>query len=514
MIRPSLALLACLLVPVASAEDAPAPVASLSLTILHTNDIHGQVLPPAKGPGGLVALGRTIRQERDRARARGDAVLLLDAGDIFKGTPEGDLTNGQSVMAWMNHVGYDAMAIGNHEFDHGLDVVAKLCEAAKFPVLGANVTDGKGGPRPAWLGLGDASVGPNLRGCAIVRTLESKGGGKARVGVVGLTTSHMREVTLAGVTGPLEFADEVEVLTQVLDALGPVDLVVLVDHCGLDADREIAAALPGRIDVIVGGHSHTRLPEGKRAGSTLITQTGSRSAALGVVRVQLGPAASGARAVTSDAGLVAAGDDLEAALAPWIEEVGKKADREVGHVTVDLKRAGEGSTLLGNLHVDLMRAATGADLAFHNRTGIRADIGHGAVRWRDVYGVAPFGNTVSTLRMTGADVRALLEGMLGKSSMFLEVGGAIVLVDRSRPEGERVVECAVGGAPLDPAKVYLVATNNFLAPGGDGHVAFTRGTELKDTGKVLLDLLLEHFAAHDPWDPGALEERLLFRREK
>ncbi len=515
-----LAVLLVLAAPPARAQDASAGGAAavtsdgaLALTILHTNDLHGQVLEPSRRPGGLVALGRALRQERDRARERGDAVLVLDAGDLFKGTPEGDLTDGEVMVAWMNHLGYDAAAIGNHEFDHGVGVTERLARAARFPFLGANIRT-PDGDVPAWLGLpgdrGGERLAEALRGCAVVRTLTSRAG-QARVAIIGLTTSAMTQVTLKGVTGDLQFPDEAETLARVLEYLPAVDLVVLVTHCGLSVDRALAGRFEGKVDVIVGGHSHTRLPEGERQGSVLVCQTGSRTEALGRVRVTLTPAGPDApRRVVAAADLVVPGDDIEAVLVPFVERVKERVDIRVGALARDLNRApGFESSALGNLHVDVMREATGADVAFHNKTGIRADIPAGEVKVRHLYQVAPFGNTVVTLRLKGTDLHDLVAGMLGSTSRLLEVSGAVVTCDPTAPEADRLVDVVVGGEPLDPDRVYVVATNNFLAGGGDGHVAFTRGEEVLDTGAILLDLLRRHFEANDPFDPGEVERRIV-----
>ncbi len=499
--------------PGGRAQETPREGA-LSLTILHTNDMHGQVLDPGRRPGGLVALGRAIRQERERALERGDAVLVVDAGDLFKGTPEGDLTDGEVMVAWMNHVGYDVAAVGNHEFDHGVAVTERLVRTARFPFLGANIRLADGAV-PGWLGLhqGARSGEPlddALRGCAVVRTLTSRGG-RARVAIIGMTTSAMKEVTLRGVTGDLDFPDEAATLERVFEHLPPVDLVVLITHCGLATDRALAGRFQGKIDVIVGGHSHTRLPEGDRQGSVLVCQTGSRTEALGRVRVALSAATDAApRKVEATADLVAPGDDLEAVLAPYVERVKERVDIRLGALARDLNRAsGFESSALGNLHVDLMREATGADVAFHNKTGIRADIPAGEVKVRHLYQVAPFGNTVVKMRLKGSDLRDLFAGMLASTARLLEVSGAVVTCDPEAPEAERLVDVHIGGEPLDPERTYLVATNNFLAGGGDGHVAFTRGEDVFDTGVILLDLLREHFVSHDPFDPGEVEQRIL-----
>ncbi|MCO5166885.1 MAG: bifunctional metallophosphatase/5'-nucleotidase [Planctomycetes bacterium] len=487
---------------------------ALRLTVLHTNDLHGQVLEPPRRPGGLVALGRAIRQERDRARERGDAVLLLDAGDLFKGTPEGDLTDGEVMVAWMNHMGYDAAVVGNHEFDHGVDVAARLCWGADFPFLGANIRQ-PDGARPEWLGLPGARLGEPLhealRGAAVVRTLASAAG-RARVALVGLTTSAMKDVTLKGVTGDLEFPDEAATLDRVLELLPPVDLVVLITHCGLTTDRALARRFQGKVDLIIGGHSHTRLPSGDRQGAVLVCQTGSRGEALGRVRVEVTPAQGGSpRKVVAEADLLPTGDELPGVLAPYIEKVKEKVGARVGTLTRDLERGrGFEPSGLGNLHVDAMRRATGVDVALHNRTGIRADIPAGEVQVRHLYEVAPFGNTVVTLLLSGKDLLELFSGMLGSPSRVLEVSGAVITFDPEAPVGQRLVEVTIGGKPLDPDRTYKVATNNFLAAGGDGHAVFTRGADVRDTGVILLDLLLAHFREREgPFDPGVPEQRLV-----
>lgn len=506
------ALLVVLSVEAPASAQEPQREGALALTILHTNDLHGQVLEPARRPGGLVALGRALRQERERARERGDAVLVLDAGDLFKGTPEGDLTDGEVMVAWMNHLGYDAAVVGNHEFDHGVAVTERLVRGAEFPFLGANIRE-PGGAVPPWLGLpgerGDAVPDP-LRGCAVIRTLTSRAG-RARVAVIGLTTSAMHEVTLKGVTGDLAFPDEAATLQGVLEHLPAVDLVVLLTHCGLGVDRALAAQFQGKVDVIIGGHSHTRLANGDRRDAVLVCQTGSRAEWLGRVRVTVSPAQEGApRRVEAEADLVAPGDDFEAVLAPYVERVKERVDIRVGTLARDLDRKGGfESSSLGNLHVDVMRRATGADVAFHNKTGIRADIPGGEVKVRHLYQVAPFGNTVVRMRLKGSDLRDLFAGMLVSTSRLLEVSGAVVTCDPAAPEGERLVDVRVAGKPLDPERVYLVATNNFLAGGGDGHVAFTRGEEVFDTGVILLDLLRRHFEENDPFDPGEVEQRIV-----
>lgn len=489
--------------------------APVGITILHTNDMHGQVLPHRGGDreSGFVALARRIRQERDQARRQGRAVLLLDAGDIFQGTPEGNLTDGQVVVAWMNHLGYDAMTVGNHEFDFGREIPARLAQQAKFPFLGINIIDeGTGRPVP-WLGLRDRV----LDGGVLVRTLEVSGR-RLRVGVIGVTTDEMKKYTVAGVTDGLAFGDAGDAVAAVLDGGGlpPLDVVVLLSHCGVEVDRVLAERFAGRVDVIIGGHSHTLLPAGERVGPVLVAQAGSKARGLGRIDLEVQPPDSrqpDARPrVDSHAAVLDPGDDIQAVLAPYVAQVEVQANRPVGMLTAPLYRVqGFASSALGNLQTDLMRELTGAEVAFQNKPGIRADLEAGELTWRDLYQVSPFGNTVVTMHLKGADIRELLEGMLGPSATLLEVSGLEVVVDLDAPLGKRVVEVTVDGAPLDLAREYVVATNNFLQGGKDGHLAFARGTHGYDTGVTMQEMVLRFFAKNSPYRPGPTEARLRIR---
>ncbi|MDC3378864.1 bifunctional metallophosphatase/5'-nucleotidase [Planctomycetota bacterium] len=487
------------------AQENAAPVA---LTILHTNDLHGQVLASGSRPG-LVALSGTIRRERAAALQRGEAVLLLDAGDLFKGTPEGDLTHGKVIVAWMNHVGYDAVSIGNHEFDYGIDVARDLTNMASFPFLGANVIEEASGQVPAWLGQHTPTAQRDLHGSARVFEV-GRSWPRARVAVIGLTTSEMKDVTLSGVTDGLTFQAEAAALERALGALPPVDYIVVLTHCGLSTDELLAEQFAGKVDVIVGGHSHTTLENGERVGPVLVAQAGSKTRWLGRVRTRVYPGSErrGAQSVAS-ADLVPVSNDVAELLEPYVSDVRQIMDAQVGTLAEDLPRdSGYASSALGNLQTDLMRDQSGADVAFQNKTGVRDDLRAGPIRLRDLHQVSPFGNTVVRMDLSGADLVELLEFMLSESHKLLEVSGLTVMCDPSLPAGRRVLGVTVGTRPLDPEATYSVATNNFLAPGGDGHEAFTRGQNVVDSGAKMRDLLETFFRENDPYVPGPLDRRL------
>ena len=186
--------------------------------------------------------------------------------------------------------------------------------------------------------------------------------------------------------------------------------------------------------------------------------------------------------------------DVVRALDEGAREVARVMDVKVGELGRGLRRAPRGRTsALGNLLCDLMREHAAADVAFTNKTGIRADLEPGDVRLRHLHQVSPFGNTVVSLVLDGADLLELIEGTLQPRATF-EASGLVVRYDSHAPRGRHVGEVVVAGKPLDPTRAYRVATNSFLADGGDNNPVFTRGRDRRDDGTTLLELTRRHFA--------------------
>lgn len=487
-----------------------------TLTILHTNDIHGQVHPRDEGGrserGGLLALGRAIRVQRDAALRADRPVLLLDAGDFYQGTLEGDGSKGAVVVDWMNELGYDAVAIGNHEFDFGTAVVEDLSRRARFPFLGANIRSEATGQVPAWLG---SKKGDPLDGSALIRQV-----GALRVAIIGLTTSDMKQVTAKGRTDGLSFAAEAKTLERVLDRVGDADLRVVLTHCGLDMDRALAERFQNQIDLIVGGHSHTRLEEGERVGRVLIVQAWKQSRCFGKVelRVTPGPRPGDRPRVEATATLLGTEDSLEAVLAPHLEKIGPEANRVVAELGDRLSvqpAPGRHSSALGDLVVDALLSEGEAELAFHNRYGTRSSLPSGKVLYRHLYEAFPFENRLVTLNLTGAQIRDAVSAYLDEKAAPLEISGATVEFNPANPKGQRLLSIrvlefsprirpgqrsasrVVGSAPIDPQRLYRVATHDFVADGGDGHATFTGATQREDHALSLRDVVERYLSTRE-----------------
>jgi 2',3'-cyclic-nucleotide 2'-phosphodiesterase (5'-nucleotidase family) len=468
------------------------------VVILHTNDIHGAISsqpatwirkenpPPA---GGLPALAAKIRKLEKEETAKGAKVLIVDCGDFYQGTPEGDMTDGKIVLDVMNEMGVDLLQVGNHDFDRGPKVVEMLSKRAKFPFLGANVRIEGTKKRPAW--LRDLVDFPEMG-----------------IEVAGIISSKMKNLTTTSARAGLEFDDELETLSKLPWKKKRVRVVL--SHSGLDFDRELVKS--GLVDAVLGSHTHSRVTEvvrtpgpdeGGKGPSKLVPLLHSGNGGQNVGRLDLWIDRASGRLeqaksevilvpVTSDEGEDPAVKKIVDSYAP---EIAKVMDVVVGELSEDLPRGERDgrSSPLGNYLTDLMREATGADIAIHNRTSIRKGLRKGPVRLRDLYEVSPFRNTVVVMNLTGRQVREMLETDLLSGRTRSEASGISVRYDLEKKE---LVGLAIGGAPIDERRVYKVATNSFLAKGGSGFKILTEGGDTVDTNIDLIDLHRTDLAKH------------------
>lgn len=476
-----------------------AGAAATAIRILHVNDFHG-FAEPYRAPGadrplgGLAYLATAI----ERLRAE-QPTLVLAAGDMIQGNNWANIGRGKGSIEAMNAIRFDAMVVGNHEFDYGQEELKKRMAEASFPFLGANVA-GLDGLKPY-----------------LLTTI-----GGVRVAVIGVVTDDTPVTSHPRNTRDLAFEPPAQTVRRQLDALkGQADVFVVLSHLGHPADRELAAQVAG-IDVIVGGHSHTRVDVPVMVGRTAVAQAWEHGKALGVIDLTV---ADGR--VTQVAGrLVAIAPDADVAdpavaeiVARYAAQVSALLEAPAGEAAVDLDgtqvRARE--TNLGDLVADIVRSTAGADAAIINGGGIRTSILKGPVKVKDVYAVLPFDNYIVAVMLTGAQIRATLEygvsAVEREEGRFPQVSGLAFSYSPAKAPGERVVGVTIGGRPLEPDREYSVATNDFLAAGGDGFKAFgdavrsskdfsvqggaMRGSKLvyNDPGRWLRDIVADAFRA-------------------
>ncbi|MCX6339626.1 MAG: bifunctional UDP-sugar hydrolase/5'-nucleotidase [Candidatus Aureabacteria bacterium] len=476
------------------ALSACARVERYPLSILHTNDVHGHIAPERvegwrERSGGAASLAGCVRDIRAENQKSGIPTLLLDAGDIFLGTPEGNVSRGKAMTEVMNADGYDAMAVGNHEFDLGVDILEGLAESARFPILGANVISSVTGRLPPFL-----------------KPYLIKECGPLRVGIIGVITEQTPVIVMPGRTEKIIFKDTREVVRSCVAALNEkgVNFVILLSHCGFGEDKKLASAVGG-IGVIIGGHSHelVRRPVRIRSTGTLVCQAGASGQYLGRLTVDVDPKRHRAgrcryELIALKEGCCTPDPTVKSIVERWRARAGEKFDEAVGKSLADFSSSDTGESSLGDLIADSMRAATGADIAVLNSFGIRNPLLKGAITVRDIYTMMPFDNTLYTMRLSGAQIRAILEQGLSLQLGILQISGLRVEYDPKAPAGRRVVRIDCGDKELGERAEYTVVTNSYLAQGGDSYTTFCQALNVCNTGITDVDALSNYIRARSP----------------
>ncbi len=471
------------------------------LTILHTNDIHGQITPsevewpsdfPDDQAGGMASLGTFLNQERAAADREGRTVLYMDAGDWFTGTPEDDLLEGKLTILGFNQTGLDYTTLGNHEFDIDTPVLKDRVEELQAPVISSNIRYGD-----------EDTPFPGTRKWKVV---EYDG---VEIGLFGLVElSYIPE--LPGL-GEVFFIDETEAAREAVEQLKEqdVDLIIGITHIGVDPDKQLARAVDG-IDVIVGGHSHTRLEEPERVDDTLILQAGNDLTSIG--RLDLNLDAESNQILEYKSGLVTLYHELyppdpavEETLAPYIEEVGPEVAEIVATTTASIERPPGPGSPLGNLVTDAMRAAVDADIAFQNSFGIRDSLPEGEITRGDIYSVLPFRNYLVEMTLTGAQIENILESEVASPDVVMQLSGLEVKTESISPSQANLVEVKVNDEPLEADREYSVVTSNFLAE-TRSEFQVVEDTFIRHEDLLLWQTLESHLRELSPVEP-LLENR-------
>jgi 5'-nucleotidase / UDP-sugar diphosphatase len=486
------------------------------LTILHINDIHSRHEPvdaralgckpgrEADCYGGTPRLATAIFADRDAARAAGREVIQLDAGDQFQGSLFYTAWKGEVELEVAHAFGTEAMAVGNHEFDNGPKTLARFVRSARFPVISANI---------------DASAEPALAGLLRPHALFERAG--LKIGVVGATTQQTAVTSSAG--PHVVFTDPQEALAREAAALRAqgAQLVIALSHLGVDLDRDFAGNIQG-IGVFIGGHTHTLLSDSEagaagpahailagKAGSAVVVQAACYARYYGRLDLDL----------DADGRILAVGGDtrhvglelpeepgVAAIVARYAAQLDTVRKRVVGHAAtatdIDGCRVAECS--FGDFLTDAMLAATPqADVALFNGGGMRTGLPAGDITIGDVLTALPFGNTLATVQVTGADLRAALANGVARAGYgaFPQVAGMRYRWSPAAPADRRLGQVDIrrkdgSFAPLDPNRLYTLATNNFVRTGGDGYVVLRdNGRDAYDTGPGI-DEILQRALAH------------------
>ncbi|EKK3978535.1 bifunctional UDP-sugar hydrolase/5'-nucleotidase [Cronobacter sakazakii] len=512
-----------------------------NITILHTNDHHGHFWRNEYGEYGLAAQKTLVDSVRREVTAQGGSVLLLSGGDINTGVPESDLQDAEPDFRGMNLIGYDAMAVGNHEFDNPLSVLRQQEKWAKFPLLSANIYQKSTNERlfKPWAIFKPQSI---------------------KIAVIGLTTDDTAKIGNPEYFTDIEFrkpADEAKLVIQELQQNEKPDVIIAATHMGhydngdhgsnAPGDVELARALPaGALTMIVGGHSQDPVcmaSENKkqvdyvpgtpcapdRQNGTWIVQAHEwgkyvgradfqfRNGEMKLVRYQLIPI-NLKKKVTWDNGQtervlytpqIPENPQMLSLLTPFQKKGQAQLMVKIGSVNGQLE--GDRSkvrfvqTSMGHLILNAQIARTGADFAVMSGGGIRDSIEGGDITYKDVLKVQPFGNTLVYVDMTGKEVLEYLTAVAQKKP---DSGAYPQFANVSfTASGGTLNDVKIKGEPVDPAKTYRMATLSFNATGGDGYPPIDKKPGYVNTGFVDAEVLKQYIQQSSPLDVNTFEPK-------
>ena len=474
--------------------------------IVHTNDIHARVeeddYNQVIGMDRLSGIAQTFTEGADGS-------LMLDSGDTFHGQPIATLVKGESVAKLMKACGYDAMTTGNHDWSYGKERLKELGGIANVKILSGNIKNADG------TSFFDTDE--------LVKEI-TKNGKTLKIGVFGVSDPEMKNKTTPSNVEGLDFQDAVAYAKREAATLKSegCDVVIALSHT-LDP-KNVAAQVDG-VDLWLCGHEHIELSESVTTpdgSKTYVSESGHYLNSVGLIDLNCTMDEDGsvhvdyektsvdyeaAQNYPKDASVTAVLDTIKA-------ENETALNRVIGTSPVELDGVWEhiriGQTNLGNVITDAYLLATGADIAFENAGGIRASIAAGTVTYGDVINVSPYGNYVVTKKLTGAQIKEMLESSLiiqkncivandsgewdawpNDSGSYLQVGGIIVRFDPAQPAGARVLSVQKDGQELDDTKEYTVAVNNYLA-GSDSYPQLADAAEIGEYS-CCEELLIQFF---------------------
>ncbi len=456
------------------------------ITVINTADLHGHITYE-DAAGGYYTLDEVsvmmgmpvIKGLVNEIKSKNKNTLFLDSGDMFHGTNEANIENGQGIVEVANLMGYTAMVPGNHDFNFGFDRLEEFSRQLNFPILGANIYKND---KPAFDEYKIVDVG-----------------GK-RVGLFGLTVQDVLSYTNSKDTKGVSILDPFEAAKKIVPILKEkADVVILISHLGDEVDKELVKEVDG-IDLILCGHHHFLYEKADKVNNTYLAEAGGYSTHVGVANMYFksNKLSKLTWKVMNTRDAEKADNKANAVAQKYHEialEMGKKV---VGSSTVELdgirSHVRSQETNFANLLVDAMRETSGADIGLMNGGGIRDSLSKGDIKIYDIGKALPFINYLVVIEVKGDKIyKALERGVMkypysGANGGFLQVSGITFEFDSSKAAGTRIVKVTKDGKPLDKEKYYKVATNDYLYNGGDNYKEF-EDAKLIYKGELLKNVL-------------------------
>lgn len=482
---------------------------TVTLTILHTTDLHGQVYAETQYDGvvrgGLDRVSALVKKER----LENQHVLLVDNGDSIQGNSMAFLFKGSHIIQAMNAMGYDALAIGNHEFNFGPDVLAARMWESNFPWLGANFYRVNPAAGKRWRPV-PGSVIREIAGL--------------KVAIVGAFVQDIPNWEQPAYIKNMVFEGVLEATREeVLKVRQEADLVVVLAHTGVrprgvwrgpgpydpgSAGEAMAKAIP-EMDVLICGHSHRDVAE-EFINGVLVTQAGYWGGALGKVTIQLEKPLGGGRAavIGRKAEIIPVTPDMPQdpglleVLKPFEDKWKAWASEKLGEITgeLDFRQARVSEPEAVRLIHWAMLEATGADISFHVAFNNSTVLPAGPVTNQDVFDIYFYDNALFVLTLTGRQIKEALEvsARAYNTWNFLTAGGLTWTLDMGRPAGERVAEVMYRGEPLRDDQILKVAVNHYNSVGGGGYSVLQGAIESHVTGKWVREAIADYLRRHSP----------------
>lgn len=468
------------------------------LTILHTNDIHASFTPheafwvrtsPKPLVGGMVELSWAV----DSLRKVKPGVVLIDAGDVMTGNPITEYqyqgAYGGALFEMMNRVGYDLWCPGNHDFDNSQDNLRRLTAIAHFPTVSANLVSEAGG------------VPANNKPYVII---EKNG---VKLGVIGLTTTALNQLIIPANFKGMEVLATAATAQKYIDELkGQVDVIAAVTHQGVEDDSLLAVNVHG-LDLIIGGHSHTRLRHPKRVNDILIVQTGSNLENLGILDLTI----EDNHIATYDGNLLQLWYTSERPatnFSAFTDSIKTAIDSDYSEtlatLPVDLKNTVSESAL-GNFITDAQREAARSDVAFMNTHGIRKNVTAGAFSKKDLFEVLPFRNVIVTFPVTGAQLRSVIQHYLDEHPA-IQTSGIRCTWKHNGAGTAEIISLSVNGTPVVDTQTYTAAANDYLVSEAPRYLGITAANQTYTA--LTLYKVVEQKMRRDKTIPSAIEDRI------
>jgi len=476
------------------------------LRILHWNDFHAHNVPYD------VAVTDSVSGKKETYKVGGsgnllgylhqygkgkDNVAVLNAGDDFQGTPISSMTLGGSQIELMNITLPDAMVLGNHEFDYGQVSLRAQVALAQYPLLAANLYDS----------VNHTTFAPPT----MVKQFD-----RTRVGVIGLLPPDLGILTMKSNLSGLCILNTDSVVafhSQSLHQNDRIDLLIVLSHMGFDQDTLLAARHED-VDVIVGGHSHLPLFTPLRKNRAIIVQAGSWGRWLGKLDLVVDLEGDSVRSYSGELVETRLGvypvDSVAGTKALSLEsQVDVELSEIVGTLITDWKRSFRSESNIGNWMADAMRAFAKTDIGLVNSGAIRKDLNAGPITRRDIWEIAPFGNTLVTFTFPGDSLLRMIEWQTQRAGELLQVSGLTYVFDSAQPSGRRIVSATVKGKSLDARATYSIVTNNYVG----GHAGEFLGVQPSSIVQMDLrtldrDVLIEAIL-RDPAVESKIEGRIV-----